>query len=122
MRLNIRIGTMAKKKTAKSAVEKLSIEDAMIELQEIVDVLESGQEPLDESLSKYERGMALLRTCHLQLDSAAQRIEIVTGAADDGSVVTRPFDAAATADSAVPPSRLRKSAEDELEEKNDLLF
>lgn len=113
---------MAKKKTANAAVEKVSIEDAMTELQDIVDVLESGQEPLNESLSKYERGMALLRTCHLQLDSAAQRIEIVTGASEDGALVTRPFDAAATAEVATAASGRRKSVEDELEEEADRLF
>lgn len=113
---------MGKKKAAKKAVEKLSIEDAMTELQEIVEVLESGHEPLDESLNKYERGMALLRTCHLQLDSAAQRIEIVTGAGADGAVVTQEFDSSATADKPSPPASRPSTVEDELEEEADKLF
>ena len=53
---------MAKKKPEKKANEPdIRLEDAMNELQEIVGSLESGQEPLDDSLAKFERGMELLR-------------------------------------------------------------
>lgn len=82
----------------KKSPSKMSIEDAMEELQDIVAGLEAGQEPLEESLTRYERGMLLLRTCHERLDAAAQRIEIVTGAADDGTVRTEVFDTTATED------------------------
>lgn len=88
---------MAKKKAAKSTVtKKITIEDAMAELQDIVDGLESGQDSLDDSLARYERGMQLLRECHQQLDSAAQRIEIVTGVEADGGLKTQDFDTTAT--------------------------
>ena len=63
----------------------------------IVESLESGQEPLDDALKKYERGVQLLRACHQQLESAAQRIEIVTGIDRAGNMETSPFDATATA-------------------------
>lgn len=68
----------------------------MQELQEIVDSLEAGREPLDVSLEKFERGMALLKNCHRQLDAAAARIEILTGVDDEGNVTTAPFDGSAT--------------------------
>ena len=80
----------------KKADTEPSIEDSMDELQEIVQVLESGQEPLDASLQKFERGMALLGVCHRQLDDAAQRIEILTRIGDDGAIETAPFDATTT--------------------------
>jgi exodeoxyribonuclease VII small subunit len=73
-----------------------SIEASMDELQEIVQVLESGQEPLEASLQKFERGMGLLGACHRQLDNAAQRIEILTRIGDDGTIETTPFEATAT--------------------------
>ncbi len=73
-----------------------SIEACMDELQDIVQILESGQEPLDVSLQKFERGMGLLGECHRQLDEAAQRIEILTRIGADGAIETAPFDATAT--------------------------
>lgn len=89
---------MAKKKsTAKTAEKTPSIEDAMEELQSIVQSLEGGQEPLDESLQQFERGMKLLRTCHQQLEKASSRIEILTGIDGDGNIASEDFDGTATA-------------------------
>lgn len=73
-----------------------SIESAMQELAGIVSMLESGQGTLDESLAQFERGTSLLRSCHRQLDAAAQRIEIVTRTAENGEMVTAEFEAGAT--------------------------
>jgi exodeoxyribonuclease VII small subunit len=90
---------MAKKKPEKKANEPdIRLEDAMNELQEIVGSLESGQEPLDDSLAKFERGMELLRVCHRQLEHAAQRIEIVTRVDANGNFQTKDFDGASTLD------------------------
>ncbi|MEY2724203.1 MAG: Exodeoxyribonuclease 7 small subunit [Planctomycetota bacterium] len=74
----------------------LPLEQAMAELAEIASRLESGQESLDQSLARFERGMQLLRICHQQLDQAAQRIEIVTRIGASGPPETEPFDARAT--------------------------
>lgn len=111
---------MAKKKSAKSAAKKISIEDAMEELQEIVDELESGQDSLDNSLARYERGMHLLRECHQQLDSAAQRIEIVTGVDSEGSVSTQPFDTTTTEARVAAKTKTKDTSESE--EESDGLF
>ena len=92
-----------KKKTADKAKLDLTVEQAMEELDEIVSVLESGREPLSESLEKFERGMSLLRHCHQQLDGAAQRIEILTGISEDGEISSEPFDGRATARKAAEP-------------------
>lgn len=86
------------------------IEDAMNELQDIVEVLESGQTPLGVSLEQFERAMKLLKSCHEQLDHASRRIEVLTRVSADGSFTTEPFDATATADRpsnkpSVPDSR-----------------
>lgn len=88
---------MAKKKSKPNLEDQPSIEDAMEELQEIVETLESGQTALVDSMSKYERGMSLLKSCHEQLEQAAQRIEIVTGMDRDGNAIVAPFDGTATA-------------------------
>ena len=73
-----------------------ALEIAMAELGQIVASLESGQEPLDQSLQRFERGMALLRACHRRLDEAAQRIEIVTRIGASGAPETAPFDGRST--------------------------
>ena len=88
---------MAKKRASRDPSEpQASIESAMEELQQIVDSLEAGNAPLGASLEKFERGMALLKICHEQLDHAAQRIEVLTRMTPDGEITTAPFDATST--------------------------
>jgi exodeoxyribonuclease VII small subunit len=82
--------------TEAAASGDVSFEDATAELGRIVTRLESGQESLEQSLASFERGMALLRTCHQKLDAAAQKIEIVTRQTADGLVLTESFSAEAT--------------------------
>ncbi len=52
----------------------LCVEDAMKRLEEIAGKLENGQASLDDSLSLYEDGIALVRYCANKLDTAEQRI------------------------------------------------
>ena len=85
---------MAKKK-AKSAP---SFEDALEELHEIVERLDGGELPLEESLDQFERGMTLLKQCHATLTAAEKRVELLVGVGEDGELETAPFDAEATAD------------------------
>ncbi len=90
---------MAKKTTkadSGEAAEQPALEDAMAELAEIVSLLESGKEPLDRSLANFERGMTLLRACHEHLDSAARRIEVLTGFSEVGDAETEEFDGRST--------------------------
>lgn len=65
----------------KQASAKLpaTFEAALKELEGLVQVLESGGAPLEESLQAYERGMALLRHCQETLASAEQKIRILDG-------------------------------------------
>jgi exodeoxyribonuclease VII small subunit len=63
------------------AKKPTSFEEALVQLQEIVRELESGERSLDDSLKLYEQGIASLRTCHTFLDQAEQRIKkLVAGA------------------------------------------
>ena len=59
-------------------VASLSFEAALAELEQIVAKLESGQAPLQESISIYERGEALKSHCEKQLNAAEKRIEKIT--------------------------------------------
>ncbi len=62
--------------------ETMTFEAAMARLEEIVRLLESGNAPLDVSLSLYEEGVALVRLCNTRLDNAEQRVKILTFAED----------------------------------------
>lgn len=69
---------MADKKE-KDDMSKLSFEQAIKELGGIVQKIEQGQIPLQDSLSQYERGMALIKQCRSILETAEKRIEKVSG-------------------------------------------
>ena len=73
-------------------IAALTFEDALRALEEVVRGLESGEVPLDATISLYERGEQLRLHCQARLDAAQARIEqIVTGAG--GTVTgTRPLD------------------------------
>jgi exodeoxyribonuclease VII small subunit len=58
-------------------IEELSFEDALKELEAIVSRLESGDAPLDQAISLYERGDRLRRRCAERLDAAQARIEAI---------------------------------------------
>lgn len=55
----------------------LTFEQAMKELESIVDRLERGDVPLEESISLYERGAALKAHCDRTLKAAREKIEKV---------------------------------------------
>lgn len=74
---------------AAKAVDKMSFEEALAELEGIVKKLETGEAPLEESIAIYERGAALKAHCETKLKSAELKVEqIVQGS--DGKVVTEP--------------------------------
>ena len=54
--------------------KKISFEQAMARLEEIVRHLEKGDLPLDDSLRLFEEGTALARRCEGMLDEAEQKI------------------------------------------------
>ena len=68
---------MAKNKQ-KNDIGKLSFEQAIKELGNIVGRIEQGQIPLQDSLKQYERGMALIKHCRTILEKAEKRIEKIS--------------------------------------------
>jgi exodeoxyribonuclease VII small subunit len=52
-------------------------EQALAELEGLVERLERGDLPLDEALKTFERGVALTRHCQASLQAAQQRVEIL---------------------------------------------
>ncbi len=68
----------AVKKSEKS-IEELTYEEAMVELEQIVEVLEGEQNPLEESMKLFERGQALVRQCGALLESAQLKVQKLVG-------------------------------------------
>lgn len=60
----------------------LTFREAMTELNQIVEALESNTLELEESLVKYERGIALLRFLKGSLNDAQQKIDVLMGELD----------------------------------------
>lgn len=56
-------------------IKKLSFEEAMKELEEIVKRLEEGRGNLEEAIDMYERGIGLKQHCEKRLREAQMRIE-----------------------------------------------
>jgi exodeoxyribonuclease VII small subunit len=73
---------MAHKKQ-KTDIDKMSFEEAIKELTNIVGKIEQGQIPLQDSLEQYEKGMALIKQCRTILQKAEERIEKITKEQED---------------------------------------
>jgi len=54
-----------------------TFESSLSELEKIVEQLESGEMPLEESLKLFENGVRLSRECRERLNEAERRIEIL---------------------------------------------
>lgn len=67
------------KNEKKNDISKMSFEEAIKELGNIVGKIEQGQIPLQDSLTQYERGMALIKHCKGILEKAEARIDKISG-------------------------------------------
>ncbi len=88
--MSARQASPAKGKPEKDTGERAeaSFEDAVRRLGEIVDRLEGGDLPLEESLKLFEEGVRLARASQARLDAAEKRVEELLGIdADDNPVV-----------------------------------
>ena len=58
--------------------EPIEFEEALQELETLVEELEEGELPLEESLRRFERGVVLTRICQQALTAAEQKVRILT--------------------------------------------
>ncbi len=68
-----------------------AFEEALKELEEIVNRLEQGEIPLEEALQLFEQGVKLSCWCHTKLDEAQKRVEVLLKD-EAGKMKARPFD------------------------------
>ena len=66
-------------------------EDALAKLEGLVQRLEKGELPLEESLAAFERGIALVRSLGQRLAEVEQRVEVLLKS-EAGKLVLRPFE------------------------------
>jgi len=69
---------------------EIKFEDALSQLENIVEKLERGELSLDESLAAFEEGIKLSRICSKRLDEAEKKIEILIKG-DDGQLEAKDF-------------------------------
>lgn len=65
-----------------------SFEQAQAELEQLVSRMESGQLPLDELLTSYQRGAQLLQFCRSRLEAVEAQVKLL----EDGQI--KPWDGA----------------------------
>ena len=70
---------MAKSKSTQKAVEELSYEEALAELEEIVTALEGEQSQLEDAIKLFERGQTLASRCGVLLEAAELKVKQVVG-------------------------------------------
>ncbi len=66
-----------KKKDKEVLPEDLKFEDALTELEDIVDQLETGDLGLEDCLAQFEKGTELSKFCEAKLKETAKRIEVL---------------------------------------------
>jgi exodeoxyribonuclease VII small subunit len=71
-------------------IGKLSFEEALAALEQVVSQLEGGQVPLEQSIALYERGDALKKHCEAKLGEAERKVEKIV-AGDGKEIDTAPF-------------------------------
>ncbi|MCI0655106.1 MAG: exodeoxyribonuclease VII small subunit [Methylococcaceae bacterium] len=70
-------------------ITPVPFEQSLKELEELVEHLEKGDIPLEESLKSFERGIQLTRACQKALREAEQKVEILLE--DNGDETLKPF-------------------------------
>ena len=74
-------------------IAAMSFEKAMSELEAVVNRLDSGDVPLDDSIALYERGARLRAHCDAKLRDAEEKVEAITLDAGGQPAGIRPVDA-----------------------------
>jgi exodeoxyribonuclease VII small subunit len=75
----------------RNSMAEKKFEAAMARLEEIVQDLEKGDLPLDQSLKLFEEGIKLSRICNKRLEEAERKVEILIKD-KDGNVTAEPFE------------------------------
>ena len=78
-------------KEKKRAERRQSFEEAMKNLESVVERMEAGELTLDESLKLFEEGIRLAQFCNSALEEAKKKVEVLTKDIQ-GTVTLTPFE------------------------------
>ena len=73
-------------------VSEMSFEEAMRALEDVVNKLDQGDVPLDESIALYQRGAELKARCEAKLKEAEEKVAAITLDADGTPTGTTPVE------------------------------
>ena len=76
---------------AKKSLEKKKFEDALEDLENVVEQLESGDLSLENSLATFEKGVRLVKFCNQKLTEVEKKIELLVKERD-GKLQLTPLD------------------------------
>ncbi|MBS0187041.1 MAG: exodeoxyribonuclease VII small subunit [Planctomycetes bacterium] len=76
---------MAKRPDQHAKDDELSFEDALAQVESIIESIEGGEIGLEKSLTEYERGVRLIKRCREVLSHAEERIQTLTRDLKPGS-------------------------------------
>lgn len=74
----------------KNEMQALTFEEALKQLEEIVDKLEAGEVPLEKAIDLFQEGMLLSQICSQKLDKVEQKIETLLE--ENGAMVVKPLE------------------------------
>jgi exodeoxyribonuclease VII small subunit len=107
---------MARRKTTlEGDTESPSFEDALANLESIVEAMEHEQLPLEDLVAHYEKGSALLNRCEAILQTARGRIELITLRNKNEIAPDVPTSTVNTPDHSTPPA-----IADDSDDENDI--
>jgi exodeoxyribonuclease VII small subunit len=69
----------------------MDFEKKLTRLEELVRTMEKGELTLEDSLKNFEEGIKLSRECHVQLNEAEQKVQLLLKVNADGSPTTEDF-------------------------------
>ena len=67
-------------------LEKMTFEDAMNELENLVDALDKGDVSLDEAIAAYDRGSQLKDHCQKKLNEAKMKVETIQSSGESNVI------------------------------------
>ncbi|WP_134698848.1 exodeoxyribonuclease VII small subunit [Ammoniphilus sp. YIM 78166] len=74
----------------KNELQSLTFEDALKQLEAIVDKLEAGEVPLEQAIDLFQDGMLLSQVCSQKLEKVEQKIETLLE--ENGGLVVKPLE------------------------------
>ena len=81
---------LMKKNNIQADIEKLSFEQALEQLEQIVSKLEDGSAQLEESIDEYTKGIQLKKHCEAKLKEATMKVEQIS-IDKDGTISKKDF-------------------------------